>query len=92
MKQYEITVDAYGTRKSKCFHKLVEAGSFKDAEIQADKWSLELMDRPENDDLGEFEVSSISIYGENIIAGTNPIVIPRKINDEWYDTIDETEC
>lgn len=52
MKKFEISVDAYGPRISKCFHKVIEAPDAEVADVIADRWCDSLMDE---DEVGEFD-------------------------------------
>jgi hypothetical protein len=80
MKKFEITVDAYGPRTSKCFHKVVEAASSDVAYDMADKWCDSLIDEVGNE-FDEFYVTGWNEYTVN----------DHKVGDCWENVIEHDE-
>ena len=80
MKKYEIMVDAYGQRISKCFHKVVEAPSSDMAYDIADKWCDSLIDEVGNE-FDEFDVTGWDEYTNN----------DHEVGDCWENTIEHDE-
>ena len=76
MKKYEIMVDAYGTRRSKCFHKVVEAENEQAAEKYADRWCDLLQGN--NYEFYEWDTTGIEEY-----TGAE-----HEVGDYWEDEIE----
>lgn len=80
MKKFEIMVDAYGPRNSKCFHKVVEAASSDVAYDMADKWCDSLIDEVGNE-FDEFDVTGWDEYTSN----------DHEVGDCWENVIEHDE-
>lgn len=75
---YIISIDAYGTRKSKNFNKCITASSINDANEKGEKW----MDRLIHESDGEFpewELVDVSVCYDK----------DKKEGDVWAYVIDE---
>ena len=80
MKKFELMVDAYGPRNSKCFHKVVEAANSDVAYAMADKWCDSLIDEVGNE-FDEFDVTGWDEYTSN----------DHEVGDCWENEITHNE-
>lgn len=80
MKKFEIYVDAYGPRTSKCFHKIIEAESVYAAYQKAEHWCDTLIDEMGND----FDEFAFEVDGE--YTGTD-----HEVGDCWENEITHNE-
>lgn len=78
--KYEIIVDAYGPRISKCFHKVIEADSQWVADNTADFWCDSLMDETSGE-FDEYSVISVDEYTDT----------EHEVGDCWENEIEHDD-
>jgi len=81
MKKFEISVDAYGPRISKCFHKVIEAPDAEVADVIADRWCDSLMDEDEVGEFDEWNITGVDEYTDT----------DHEVGDCWEDEIEHDD-